>query len=304
MGIITTGSFAKLLMPGLNKIFGDAYNEWPEEWSKIFDTEMSNKAYEEDLQMTGFGLARVKGENASIDYDEESQGFLTRYAHSVLALGFMISREIYEDDQYGKIGKLRAESLAFSLRQTKEIRAANILNRAFTSTYAGGDGKELCATDHPNYTGGTQRNELSTAADLSEAALEQACIDISKFETDRGLKIAVMPKKLIIPTELVFEAKRILGSPYRVGTADNDVNAIKELGMIPEGVVENHYLTDTDAWFIKTNAQNGLKHMQRRAMQFAIDNDFDTEAAKFKATERYVFGWSNYQGIFGSPGAA
>lgn len=302
MGIITTGSFAKLLMPGLNKIFGDKISEWPEEWSKIFTVEKSDKAYEEDLQMTGFGLARVKPQSQSIDYDEESQGFLTRYSHAVLALGFQISREIYEDDQYGKIGKLRAESLAFSMRQTKEIRAANILNRAFNSSYTGGDGKELCATDHPNYTGGTQRNELSTPVDLSEASLEQACIDISKFETDRGLKIAVMPQKLIIPTELTFDAERILMSPYRVGTSDNDVNALKSMGKIPGGIVENHYLTDPDAWFLQTNAENGLKMIQRRPLQFAIDNDFDTEAAKFKATERYVVGWSNYQNIFGSPG--
>lgn len=303
MGIITTGSFAKLLWPGLNKIFGDKVAEWPEEWSKIFMMETSDKAYEEDLQMTGFGLARVKPQNQSIDYDEESQGFLTRYSHAVLALGFQVSREVYEDNQYGKIGKLRAESLGFSMRQTKEIRAANIVNRAFNSSYTGGDGKELCATDHPNYTGGTQRNELSTASDLSEAALEQACIDISKFETDRGLKIAVMPQKLIIPTELSYEAERILMSPYRVGTSDNDVNALKSMGKIPGGIVENHYLTDTDAWFIQTNAENGLKLIQRRPLQFGIDNDFDTEAAKFKATERYVVGWSNYQNIFGSPGA-
>lgn len=303
MGVMTTGSFAKLLWPGMNKIYNDAYNEWSEEWSKIFKTENSSKAYEEDMGVTGFGLARVKPESQAIDYDEESQAFLTRYSHAVLALGFQISREVYEDDQYGYIGKRRAQSLAFSLRQTKEIRAANILNRAFSSSYTGGDGKELCATDHPNYSGGTQRNELSTAADISEAALEQACIDISKFETDRGLKIAVMPQKLIIPTELTFEVERILKSPYRVGTADNDVNALKSMGKFPGGVVENHYLTDTDAWFILTNKPEGLKHFNRRAMQFGIDNDFDTENAKFKATERYSFGWTDYQGIFGSPGA-
>jgi hypothetical protein len=303
MGVITSGAFAKLLWPGLNKIYGKAYAEYPVEWSQIFETSKSGKAYEEDLGTTGFGLARTKTENGSIDYDEESQAFLTRYSHSVQALGFQVSREVYEDDQYGHIGGRKAKALAFSLRQTKEIKAANILNRAFNSSYTGGDAKELCATDHPNYSGGTQRNELSTAADLSEAALEQACIDISKFETDRGLQIKVMPKQLIIPVELGFEAERILMSPYRSGTADNDINALKAMGVIPK-IVMNHYLTDTDAWFIQTNAMDGLKHFQRRPMQFGVDNDFDTEVAKFKATERYVFGWTDWRGIFGSPGAA
>lgn len=303
MGVITSGNFAKLLQPGLNAIYGKAYAEWAEEWSAIFDTKNSKKAYEEDLGTTGFGLARVKPESQAIDYDEESQAFLTRYSHAVLALGFMISREIYEDDQYGQVGERRAKALAFSMRQTKEIRAANILNRGFNSSYIGGDGKELFATDHPNYSGGTWANELSTAADLTEAALEQACIDISKWENDRGLQISVMPQKLIIPTDLQFEAERILMSPYRVGTADNDVNALKNMGKFRD-VVINHYLTDADAWFIKTNAPDGLKHFQRRAMQFGIDNDFDTENAKYKATERYVFGWTDPRGAFGSPGAA
>lgn len=303
MGVITTGSFAKLLWPGLNAIYGKAYNKWPTEWNKIFTTYKSSKAYEEDIGVTGFGLARVKTEQDSIEYDEESQAFLTRYSHAVLGLGFMVSREIYEDDQYGYVGSRRATALAFSMQQTKEIRAANILNRGFTASYAGGDGKELFATDHPNYSGGTQSNELSTAADLSEASLEQACIDISKFQTDRGLKISVMPQKLVIPVELQFEAERILMSPYRVGTADNDINALKSMGKFPGGIVMNHYLTDTDAWFITTNAPDGLKHFQRRAMQFAVDNDFDTEVAKYKATERYVFGWTDWRAAFGSPGA-
>lgn len=304
MGVITSSAFAKLLWPGLNRIYGKAYAEWPEEYSKIFETSSSSKAYEEDLGTTGLGLARKKPEGQAIDYDEESQAFLTRYSHGVYALGFQISREAYEDEQYGQLGDRRSKSLAFSMRQTKEINAANILNRAFNSSYTGGDGKELCAIDHPNYSGGTQANEPTSAVDLSEAALEQACIDISKWENDRGLQIAVMPMKLIIPTDLVFEAERILMSPYRVGTANNDINALKEMGKFPGGIVVNHYLTDTDAWFIQTNVQNGLRHFQRRAMQFSIDNDFDTENAKFKATERYSFGWTDWRGIYGSPGAA
>jgi len=303
MGVITSGSFAKLLWPGLNKIYGQKIAEFPEQWSKIFMSDNSNKAYEEVMGTTGFGLPRVKAEQAAIDYDEESQAFLTRFSHTVYALGFQISREIYEDDQYGYIGKRRANALAFSMRQGKEIRGANILNRAFNASYTGGDGVSLCNSAHPNYSGGTQRNQLATAADLSEASLEQAVIDLGDFQTDRGLKMSVQANKIVIPKELEFEAERILMSPYRVGTANNDINALKSKGSFPGGVVVNNYLTDTNAWFIITNNPDGLKHFQRRAMQFAIDNDFDTEVAKFKATERDVFGWEDWKGIFGSAGA-
>lgn len=303
MGIMTSASFAKALYPGVNAWYGKAYAEHPEEYNKLFNVETSTRAYEEDVGVTSFGLAARKTESDSFPYDEEQQSYLTRYSHLTYALGFMISRELFEDDQYGVVGKRRANGLAFSMRQTKEIVAANVYNRAFTSTYAGGDGKEMCATDHPNYTGGTWSNELTTAADLSEAALEQAFIDIMKLENDRGLNIAIMPQTLIIPPDLVFEAERLLQSPYRVGTADNDINAIKSLGKLPGGVVVNHYLTDSDAWFIRTNAPDGLKFFQRRAMQFGIDNDFDTENAKFKATERYSVGWTDPRAIYGSPGA-
>jgi hypothetical protein len=189
------------------------------------------------------------------------------------------------------------------MRQTKETVAANVYNRAFNSSYTGGDGKELCATDHPNVAGGTWSNELTTAADLSEAALEQAIIDMMAWTDDRGLLIAAMPEKLIIPPELVFEAERILETPLRVGTADNDVNALKNLGKFRGGVTVNHYLTDADAWFIRTNVANGMKHFERKADSFAEDNDFDTDNAKFKASARYSFGWSDPRGIFGSPGA-
>ena len=217
-------------------------------------------------------------------------------------LGFIITREIYEDDLYGKVGAQKAKALARSMRQTKEIIGANIYNRAFTSTYTGGDGKEMIATDHPNVSGGTFSNELATPADLSEAALEQAVIDIAGFRDDRGLLIAAKPEKLIIPYQLQFEAKRILDTDLRYQTADNDLNAIKEMGLFRE-VVVNHYLTDSDAWFIKTNVQDGVKYFERRADQFEMDNDFDTENAKFKATARYSFGWSDPRGIYGSAGA-
>jgi hypothetical protein len=299
---INSSSFAKTLFPGVNAWYGGVYDEWNEEFPHLFDMEGSSRAYEEDVGTTGFGMGVAKTEGAPISYDEESQAFITRYQHVVYALGFVVTREIYEDDQYDVVGKRRAEALAFSMRQTKETIAANVYNRAFTSTYAGGDGKEMCATDHPNFSGGTWSNELATAADLSEASLEQACIDIMKFTNDRGLKISVMPEKLIIPVDLVFEAKRILGSEGRPGTADNDLNALKSMGKFTD-VVANHYLTDTDAWFIRTNVQNGLKCFQRREMEFGVDNDFDTENAKYKASERYSFGWTDPRAVYGSPGA-
>lgn len=303
MSVMVSANFAKALWPGVNSFYGKSYAEHSEEYTELFDSDTSSRAYEEDVGVSGFGLAAQKTEANGITYDEERQAFLTRYSHIVYALGFQISRELFEDDQYGIVGKRRAKGLAFSMRQTKEIVGANVYNRAFSSTYAGGDGKEMCATDHPNYAGGTWANELTTAADLSESALEQAIIDLSKWENDRGLKIAVMPTKLIIPSDLQFEAERILMTPYRSGTSDNDINALKTMGKIPQGFVINHYLTDPDAWFIRTNAPEGLKFFQRRSMQFGIDNDFDTENAKFKATERYSCGWTDPRGIFGSPGA-
>lgn len=303
MGVITSSSWAKALFPGLNEIYGQSYNEYPVEYTQLFEMNTSKKAYEEDLGATGLGLASRKTENNSIAYDEESQAFLTRYTHAVWALGFTISREVVEDDQYGVVGGRRAKALAFSMRQTKEINGANVYNRAFNSSYTGGDGKEMCATDHPNYSGGTWANELTTAADLSEASLEQACIDIAKLQNDRGLTIAIKPQKLIVPVDLQFEAHRILKSTLRVGTADNDPNAIKDMGMFPGGVIINHFLTDSDAWFIKTNCPSGPKYISRRKMQFAQDNDFDTENGKYKATERYSFGWTDPRGIFASPGA-
>lgn len=303
MGIINTSSFAKLIWPGLNAIYGKAYKEYSTQYTQLFETFGSKKAYEEDIGVTGFGLAQRKTEGASIAYDEDSQAFLTRYSHFVYGLGFVITREIYEDDQYGYVGSRRSRSLAFSMRQTKEINGANIYNRAFNASYTGGDGVTMVNASHPNYTGGVQSNTLSVASDLTEAALEQAVIDISKWTTDRGLRISIMPQKLIIPVDIQFDAERILMSPYRVGTANNDVNALKEMGKFPGGVVMNNYLTDTNAWFIRTNCPDSVKYFNRRNMQFGIDNDFDTENAKYKATERYSFGWTDWRGIYGSPGA-
>jgi phage major head subunit gpT-like protein len=302
MSIINSGSFAKALWPGVNAWYGKAYSEYPVEYTKLFETYKSTRAFEEDVGVSSFGLAVVKPEGAPIVYDSERQAYITRYSHVVYALGFMITREIMDDDMYDVVGQRKAQGLAFSMRQTKEIVAANVYNRAFTAAYAGGDGKELAATDHPLFAGGTFSNELSTAADLSEAALEQAHIDIAGFVNDRGLLISVRPKSLIIPRQLMFEAKRITAPTGRPGTDTNDVNAMKAMGLVPE-VIVNHYLTDSDAWFLRTDVPHGMKHFERRADSFDMDNDFDTENAKFKATARYSFGWTDPRGIFASPGA-
>jgi len=302
MAIINSGSFAKALWPGVNAWYGKAYNEYPVEYTKLFETFKSSRAFEEDVGVSSFGLAVVKPEGSPISYDSERQAYITRYSHVVYALGFMITREIMDDDLYDVVGQRKAQGLAFSMRQTKEVVAANVYNRAFNSSYTGGDGKELLATDHPLFAGGTWSNELATAADLSEAALEQAHIDIAGFTNDRGLLISVRPKTLVIPRQLMFEAKRITAPTGRPGTDTNDVNAMKAMGLVPE-VVVNHYLTDADAWFLRTDVPHGMKHFERRADSFDMDNDFDTENAKFKATARYSFGWTDPRGLFGSPGA-
>jgi len=299
---INTSSFAKALWPGVNAWYGKEYNEYPVEYKDLFETFTSKRAWEEDVGVSSFGLAIAKPEGTSIQYDTERQAFTTRYTPVVYALGFTITREVVDDDQYDIVGQRKAQGLAFSMRQTKEVVAANVYNRYSTAGYTGGDGKTLLATDHPNLAGGQQSNLLGTASDLSEAALEQACIDIAGFTNDRGLLIAVRPKTLIIPRQYMFEAKRILHSDGRVASSDNDLNALKTLGVIPQ-VVTNHYLTDVDAWFIRTDAKHGMKYFERRADEFGMDNDFDTENAKYKATSRYAFGWTDWRGLFGSGGA-
>jgi hypothetical protein len=298
-GVITQSSFAKALWPGVNKWYGDAYNDYQTEWDKLFEKNTTKRAYEEDVGLTGFGLASVKPEGSPITYDTNRQGFTSRYNPVVYALGFVVTREAFDDDMYDVVGKKKAQALARSMRMTKEIVGANIYNRAFNSSYVGGDGKELCATDHPNVSGGTWRNELSTAADLSEAVLEQAAIDIAAFTDDRGLLIAAKPRALVIPPALQFEAKRILGSDGRVGTDNNDLNAIKTMGIIPQ-VIVNHYLTSSTKWWILTDVKDGLKYFERDGDSFDMDNDWDTENAKFKARARYAFGWTDPRGIFGS----
>ena len=299
---INSSSFAKALWPGINAWYGKAYDEYPVEYTDLFDTYTSRKQFEEDVGISSFGLAVQKPEGSPITYDTERQGFITRYNHTVFALGFIVTREIYEDDQYDVVGQRKAQGLAFSMRQTKEIVAANVYNRAFDSNYTGGDGVQMIANNHANFAGGTWSNVISTAADLSEASLEQACIDIGGFTNDRGLLIKVLPKTLIIPRQLAFEAQRILKTAGRVGTDNNDINALKDMGLIPK-IVVNHYLTDQDAWFIRTDVQHGLKYFERRGDEFGMDEDFDTENAKYKATGRYSFGWTDRRAIYGSPGA-
>ena len=300
---ITTGNFAKVLWPGVNSFYGIAYNEHATEYTEIFETRSSRKSYEEIVGTSGLGLAAVKPEGQPVAYDNMRQGFTNRFTNITYGLGFIVTREMVDDDLYDVIMQQRARGLAQSIRKTKETVGANVLNNGFDAGYAGGDGVELFSAVHPNVAGGTFANELGTSADLSEAALEQACIDLGNWEDDRGLKIAAMPKKLIIPVDLQFEAERILHTDLRVGTADNDLNAIKSMGKIPQGFRVNHYLTDSDAWFLTTDCPDGLIHFERRADDFTMDNDFDTENAKYKATGRYSFGHADPRGAFGSPGA-
>jgi hypothetical protein len=303
MSIVNSSSFAKALWPGVNAWYGKAYDEYGVEYTDLFDKFTSRKAYEEDVGISSFGLFSIKPEGSPIQYDTERQAFITRYTHIVYALGFIITKEIFDDDQYDVVAPRRAQELAFSARQTKETIGANVYNRAANGSYVGGDGQTLLSTAHPNLAGGTWSNTLATASDLSEAALEQAYIDISLFTNDRGLRIAVRPDKLIIPPTLEFEASRILNSTQRVATNNNDINALKAMGKFKSGMIVNHYLTDTDAWFIRTDVKNGMKYFEREADKFEMDNDFDTSNAKFKAQGRYSFGWTDPRALYGSMGA-
>ena len=301
-GVITTGSHPKALWPGIKAWWGQTYAEHATEYDKLFDKDTSNQNYEEDVQLTGFGLAPIKSEGAGVAYDSEVQGFVTRYTHVAYALGYIVTKEELDDNLYEQVSKRRAAALAMSFRQTKENVGANVYNRAFSSTYKGGDGKALCATDHPNTTGGTWANKPTVDADLSEASLEDAMIAIMGFQNDRGLLINVMPRSLIIARQEWYNANRILKSVYRPGSADNDINVLKATNALPEGIVMNHYLTSPHAWFIRTNIQNGMKYYERVGISFDQDNDFDTMNAKAKGYERYSFGWSDPRAIYGVNG--
>lgn len=298
---MTTGSLARLIYPGVNKFFQTKYNDHETQWTDLFDSFTTNRNFVEDVALTGLGLMSEKSELAPISYDTMGQSYTTRYTMAVYALGFQISKELIEDDLYKEMSQKKASALARSARHTQEIIAANVYNRAFTSGYTGGDGKVLGASDHPNKNGGTYSNILSTAANLSEAAIEQAIIDIKKWTDDRGLRINVKPKSLIIPVDLEFEADRLFNSTLRSGTADNDKKS-KAFGMFPGGVKVNNFLTSTTAWFIRTDCPEGMKFFERRAMAFDTDNDFDTETAKFKCTHRYAYGWTDPKAFYGTAG--
>lgn len=304
MGVISSGVSPKLLEVGLNKIFGLAYNEWPDEYKILFDEETSTKAYEEDLSLSGTGLAVLKSEGGGITYDDMRQEFIHRYTHKTYALGIIFTEEFLEDNQYDISAFFKkAKSLKFSMKQTMEILAANVYNRAFSASYTFGDGKALCAADHPTAVGGSFSNMPSVATDLSEASLEQAAIDIAGFKDSRGNLISIMPETLIISKENLFEAERILKSTLNEGTSNNAINALRSTGMFKNGAKVNHYFTDPDAWFIRTNCPNGMKCFKRKPLSFAMDNDFDTSNAKYKAYFRVSFGASDPRGIYGSAGA-
>lgn len=299
---ITSGAHPKELWPGVKAFFGATYDEHQEEWSQVFDVETSDKAYEERVQHVGFGLAPVKSQGASISYEDTQAGYVSRIVNITYALGAVVTREAIDDGLYESIAMRLARYLSFSIRQTEENVGANVLNRAFNTSYVGGDSKALCVSDHPE-VGGNQSNVLTVAADLSETALENMLIQISQAVDEKGLKVSLIGKKLVIPPALMFVATRILESVGRSGTDYNDVNALKQLGMLPDGVTVNHYLTDADAWFVKTNVPEGLICQERRAVEFGKDNDFDTENAKMKASIRKGFGWGNWRGLYGTPGA-
>ncbi len=301
-GVITTGSNPKLLWPGIKAIFGQKYTEHPLEWKEFLEDKSSDKAYEEEVEIPGFGLAAIKDQGSSISYDSAAQGATKRYTHVSYGLGYICTEEEIADNQYATVGARRAESLAFSMRQTEETICANLLNRAFNSSYVGADGKEMLATDHPSLSG-SQSNELGTAADMTEAAIETLITQIMQATDSRGLAISLIGQKLIVPAGYAFEATRIMRSELRVGTANNDINAIKAMGVLPGGVTINHYLTDADAWFIKTNAPHGMKRYTRTATDFQKDGDFDTGNRKHKGTMRFAVGWTDWRGCYGTPGA-
>jgi hypothetical protein len=301
---ISRAQLLKELLPGLNALFGLEYAKYAEEHTEIFDADSSDRSFEEETKLSGFGAAPVKDEGSAIDYDNAQEAWTARYTHETIAMGFSITEEDIVDNLYDSLSSRYTKALARAMAYTKQVKGAAILNNAFDSNYTYGDGVELCSTLHPLVSGGVNSNEPATAADLNETSLEAAVIQIAAWTDERGLLIAAKPRKLILPPSLQFVATRLLETELRVDTADNDINAIKTNGSIPEGYCINHYLTDTDAWFLKTDTPNGLKHFTRAAMSTGMDGDFDTGNSRYKARERYSFGVSDPLGIFGSPGAA
>ena len=301
---ISRAQLLKELLPGLNALFGLEYARYGEQHKEIYETETSERSFEEETKLSGFSAAPVKNEGSAIAYDNAQEAFTARYNHETIALGFSITEEAVEDNLYDSLSARYTKALARAMAYTKQVKGAATLNNAFSSAYVGGDGVSLVSTAHPLVSGGTNSNRPATAADLNETSLENAVIQIAAWTDERGLLIAAQPKKLVIPPALQFTATRLLETNLRVGTADNDINALKNNGSIPQGYCINHFLTDTNAWFLMTDVPNGLKHFERAALANSMDGDFDTGNVRYKSRERYSFGWSDPLGMFGSPGSS
>jgi hypothetical protein len=301
---ISRAQLLKELLPGLNALFGMEYARYGEEHKEIYETETSERSFEEETKLSGFSAAPVKNEGSAIAYDNAQEAWSTRYTHETIALGFSITEEAVEDNLYDSLSARYTKSLARAMAYTKQVKAAAVLNNGFSATYPGGDGVSLFNTQHPLISGGYNSNTPSTQVDLNETSLEAAVIQIAAWTDERGLLIAAKPKKLIVPPALMFTAKRLLDTELRVATADNDINAIKQMGAIPEGYTVNHFLTDSNGWFLTTDVPNGLKHFVRTPLQNSMDGDFDTGNVRYKARERYSFGWSDPLGMWGSSGSA
>jgi hypothetical protein len=300
---ISRAQLLKELLPGLNALFGVEYATYGEEHKEIYETETSERSFEEETKLSGFSAAPVKNEGSAIAYDNAQEAWTARYNHETIALGFSLTEEAIEDNLYDSLSARYTKALARGMAYTKQIKAANVLNNGFSSSYAGGDGQALFSSTHPLVSGGTNSNIPSTPADLNETSLENAVIQIAQWTDERGLLIAAKPKKLVIPVQLQFVATRLLETELRVGTNDNDVNALKNNGSIPGGYSVNHYLTDPNAWFLTTDVPNGMKHFVRTPLSNSMDGDFDTGNVRYKSRERYSFGWSDPLGMYGSQGA-
>jgi hypothetical protein len=300
---ISRSQLLKELLPGLNALFGVEYNRYGEEHKEIYEIESSERSFEEETKLSTFGAAPVKNEGAAIIYDNAQEAWTARYQHETIALGFSLTEEAIEDNLYDSLSARYTKALARAMAYTKQVKGANIINNGFTAGYVGGDGKTLFATDHPLVNGGTNSNRPTTGADLNETSLEAAVIQIAAWTDERGLLIAAKPRKLIIPPALQFVATRLLETSLRVGTTDNDINALKSNGSIPEGYTVNHFLTDTNGWYLTTDVPNGMKMFVRTPMSTGMDGDFETGNVRYKARERYSFGWSDPLGVFGSPGS-
>jgi hypothetical protein len=301
---ISRAQLLKELLPGLNALFGMEYARYGEEHKEIYETETSERSFEEETKLSGFSAAPVKNEGSAIAYDNAQEAWTTRYNHETIALGFSITEEAIEDNLYDSLSARYTKGLARAMAYTKQVKSAATINNGFSAAYPGGDGVALFSTAHPLVSGGTNSNRPATAADLNETSLENAVIQIAAWTDERGLLIAAKPKKLIVPPALQFVATRLLETNLRVGTADNDINALKNNGSIPEGYTINHYLTDTNGWYLTTDVPNGLKHFVRSPLANSMDGDFDTGNVRYKARERYSFGWSDPLGMYGSPGSA